>query len=115
MEFIENLELIVALITGLAGLVTTGIAAYFAIRSWLAAMKTKNSSEIWALLMEVADKAMQEAEQSALSGADKKAFAFDIIKASATASGLDIAPFINQLDLYIDQTIAFVNKMKQKN
>ena len=115
MEIIENLELIVALIAGLIGLVTTGISAYFAIKGWIAAFKGKNSQEIWALLMEVADKAMQEAEQSLLSGEDKKRLAMDTIKASAVAAGLDIEPFLNQLDTYIDQTITFVNKMKQKN
>jgi hypothetical protein len=34
------------------------------------------------------------------------------VKAGAEASGLDISDFLTQLDLYIDQTIDFVNKMK---
>jgi hypothetical protein len=36
------------------------------------------------------------------------------ITASAAAAGLDITPFVTQLDLYIEQTIAFVNKMSKK-
>jgi hypothetical protein len=64
--------------------------------------------------MDVADKAMEEAEKTALSGADKKAMAMQAITASAAVAGLDIAPFITQLDIYIEQTIAFVNKMSTK-
>lgn len=114
MEFLENAEMVLALITGLAGLIGTAISTYFAIKTWIANLKTKNAQEVWNLIMDVADKAMEEAEKTALSGADKKAMAMQAITASAAVAGLDIAPFITQLDLYIEQTIAFVNKMSTK-
>ena len=64
--------------------------------------------------MDVADKAMEEVEKTTLSGVDKKTAALNIIQASADAAGLDIAPFTQQLNAYIDQTIDFVNKMSKK-
>jgi hypothetical protein len=114
MEFIENLEMIIALITGLAGLVGTAISTYFAIKNWVAGLKDKKSNEIWGLIMDVADKAMEEAEKTSLAGADKKTMAINIIQGSAEVAKLDIAPFMQQLSTYIDQTINFVNKMSNK-
>ncbi len=114
MEFIENAEMLIALITGLAGLVGTAISTYFAIKNWITGFKTKSAQEIWSLIMEVADKAMAEAEQTTLEGADKKTMVMEIIQASAEAAKLDIAPFMQQLSTYIDQTITFVNKMSKK-
>jgi hypothetical protein len=64
--------------------------------------------------MDVADKAMEEAEKTSLAGADKKTMAINIIQGSAEVAKLDIAPFMQQLSTYIDQTISFVNKMSNK-
>lgn len=114
MEFLENAEMIIALITGLAGLVGTAISTYFAVKNWVNGLKEKNTQEIWGLLMEVADKAMEEAEKTALAGADKKTMAMNIIQMSAETAKLDITPFIQQVSTYIDQTITFVNKMSDK-
>jgi hypothetical protein len=38
----------------------------------------------------------------------------DSIAAATQAAGIDTQQFTEQLSLYIDQTIAFVNKMKKK-
>jgi hypothetical protein len=113
MEFIENAEMIIALITGLVGLVGTAISTYFAIKNWVSNIKGKNAQEIWGLIMEMADKAMEEAERTGKAGADKKTIVMSSIQASAEAAKLDIAPFIQQLSTYIDQTITFVNKMSK--
>ena len=104
-------ELIV-LITGLVGLVGTAIGTYFAVKNWVSNMKGKNKTEIWGLIMEIADKAMTEAEASGKAGADKKAMVIAAIQAGTEAAGIDMGPFLTQLDSYIDQTIDFVNKMK---
>lgn len=104
---------VLALLTGLLGLIGTGVGAYFAIKNWFKVVKTKNSEEIWKMIMEAADAAMTEAEASGLPGADKKSMVIDIISASTKAAGVDISLFANQLDDYIEQTIAFVNKMNQ--
>jgi lipopolysaccharide export LptBFGC system permease protein LptF len=113
--FLDTANSILVLLTGLLGLIGTGAGVFFAIKNWVANIKTKNSQEIWFMLMEMADAAMTEAEQSKASGEDKKTMVIDIIQASAKASNLNIDEFADQLDLYIDQTIAFVNKMQKKN
>ena len=112
--FLGTANEVLALLTGLLGLIGTGVGTYFAIKNWIANVKTKNSQEIWVMLMELADKAMEEAEQSQKSGEEKKTMVIDIVQESVKAAGLNIDQFADQLDIYIDQTIAFVNKMQKK-
>ena len=111
---LNTVQELIALITGLCGLISAGIGAYFAIKNWIAATKSKNAQEIWAMIMEVADAAMKEAEKSCKTGADKKAMVIESVKASCKAAGLDLDLFIDQLSDYIDQTINFVNAMSKK-
>ena len=111
-EFITSLNEWAVLLGGLFGLLSTACGVFFAVKNWITVLKTKKSQEIWALIMEIADKAMEEAERSNLSGADKKTMAIDIVKASALAAGIDATLFLDQLSTYIDQTIDFFNKMK---
>ena len=113
-EWITNANGIITLITGLVGLIGTGVGAFFAVKNWVKILKTKNSSEIWAMIMEVADAAMKEVEQSMRSGEEKKQIVIDTVKASCKAAGVNMDEFIDQLGDYIDQTITFVNGMKQK-
>lgn len=119
MEWLEMANEVLALLTGLVGLIGTAVGAYFAIKNWIQVIKTKNSNEIWALLMEMADKAMEEAERSDAKGADKKEMVLKSIEAAAEAAGLEIGGLLTQLNTYIDQTIDFVDKMqaakKQRN
>ena len=111
---LNTVQEIIALVTGLCGLVSAGIGAYFAIKNWIAVTKNKNAQEIWAMIMEIADTAMKEAEKSCKTGADKKAMVIESVKASCKAAGLDLDLFIDQLSDYIDQTISFVNDMSKK-
>ena len=104
----------IAVVTGLCGLVSAGIGAYFAIKNWIKVTKNKNAQEIWAMVMEMADAAMKEAERSCKTGADKKTMVIESVKASCKAAGLDVDLFIDQLSDYIDQTISFVNDMSKK-
>ena len=110
---LNTVQEIIALVTGLCGLVSAGIGAYFAIKNWIAVTKNKNAQEIWAMIMEMADAAMKEAERSCKTGADKKKMVIDSVKAGCKSAGLDISNFLDQLDAYIDQTISFVNQMKK--
>jgi hypothetical protein len=110
-EIISNVNEWVILLGGLLSLIGTACGAFFAIKNWIAALKTKQGAELWTLIMEIADNAMKEAEASQASGEDKKSMVINAVKAGAEASGLDISAFLTQLDLYIDQTIDFVNKM----
>lgn len=106
---------ILVLLTGLIGLIGTGIGTYFAIKNWVLALNTKNSQETWKLIMEIADKAMEEAERSGAAGVEKKEMVIAAVNAGAKAAGLDTSLFLDQLDDYIEQTIKFVNKMKDAN
>ena len=111
---LNTVQEIIALVTGLCGLVSAGIGAYFAIKNWIKVTKNKNAQEIWAMIMEIADTAMKEAEKSCKTGADKKTMVIDAVKASCKTAGLDLDLFIDQLSDYIDQTISFVNDMSKK-
>lgn len=112
MEFMSTANELIVLLTSFLGLVGTGIGAFFAIKNWFKAIKEKTKAEQWALIMEMADAAMKVAEKSGASGADKKDMVIESIKASALAANLDLSMFLDQLSLYIDQTIDFVNSMK---
>lgn len=111
---LNTVQEIIALVTGLCGLVSAGIGAYFAVKNWIKVTKNKNAQEIWAMVMEIADTAMKEAEKSCKTGADKKTMVINAVKASCKAAGLDVDLFIDQLSDYIDQTISFVNDMSKK-
>lgn len=113
MDWITTANGIITLITGLIGLIGTGIGAYFAIKNWFTVLKTKNSQEIWSIIMTLADAAMKEAEASMKSGEDKKKMVIDSVKAGCKAAGIDMDMFIDQLSAYIDDTIKFVNEMKK--
>ena len=115
MDWITNINEVIALVTGLVGLITAGVGAYYAVKNFIALTKEKSKNEIWAMVMTVADSAMQEAERSGKSGADKKTMAISIVKESCKSAGLEIDQFLDQLDLYIDDTIAFLNRMSKKS
>ena len=104
---------ILSLITGLIGLIGSGVGAFFAIKNFIKAAKTKSMNEIWSMIMSMADAAMKEAEASQKSGEDKKQMVLDAVKSGCKAANIDIDAFIDQLSQYIDQTIDFVNKMSK--
>jgi hypothetical protein len=98
----------------LLGLIGTGIGVYYAVKNFIEVLKTKNAQEVWALIVEIADAAMKEAEASNKPGADKKQMVIDAVKAGCKAADINIDTFIDKLSDYIDQTILFVNEMKNK-
>lgn len=110
--FLQTAEGVISLISSLVLLISTGVGAFFAIKGWIKAFKEKDGKQKWALLMEIADAAMKEAEKSGKTGADKKQMVIDACKAGCKAAGINIDDFIDQLVDYIDQTISFVNDMK---
>ena len=113
MDWITTANGIITLITGLMGLIGTGIGAYFAVKNWITVLKTKNSNEIWSMIMEMADAAMKEAEASMKDGETKKQMVMDSVKAGCKAAGVEADLFVEQLSDYIDSTIKFVNDMKK--
>lgn len=114
MDWITTANGIITLITGLVGLIGTGVGAYFAVKNWLLAMKTKDAQQIWTMIMSLADAAMTEAEESMKAGEDKKKMVMDSVKAGCNAAGVNIDLFLDQLSDYIDDTIEFVNCMNCK-
>ena len=112
MEFLTAANELIVLLTGLLGLIGTGIGTYFAIKNWFSVLKNKSAQEAWQMIMEMADAAMTEAEKSGKAGADKKEAVVQIVSAATKAAGIDMSLFLGQLNDYIDQTITFVNKMK---
>ena len=113
MDWITTVNGLIALITGLCGLIGTGIGAFFAIKNWIKATKEKSASEIWAMIMAMADAGIKEAEASGKSGKAKKQMVIDIVKASCKGAGINLDLFLDQLNDYIDQTIKFVNDMSE--
>lgn len=112
-DWITTANGLIALITGLVGLIGTGVGAFFAIKNWIKATKEKSSKEIWAMIMEMADAAMKEFERPSLTGGDKKKAVIASVKASCKAAGIDLDAFIDQLGAYIDQCIAWYNDMNK--
>jgi len=111
-DFLQTANGLIALITAFVGLVGTGISAYFAIRTLIKSRKDKTAQENWTFIMTIAKAAMSKAEESGKSGKAKKEMVVDAVKEGCTAAGIDIAPFLDQLLAFIDQSIAFANTIK---
>lgn len=112
-NWLSTAQGVLSLITGLIGLIGSGVGAFFAIKNFIKAAKTKSMNEIWSMIMAMADAAMKEAEASQKSGEDKKQMVLDAVKSGCKAANINIDAFIDQLSQYIDQTIDFVNKMSK--
>ena len=112
MDWLNTVQGLIALLTGLFGLISTGVTTFFLVRSFIQKNKDNTAAENWKLIMAAADAAMKSVEESGTTGSEnKKEMAVAAIKKSCEAMGLDIAPFMDQLNAYIDQAIAFVNGM----
>ena len=79
LEFLDIANEVIILLTGLLGLIGTGVGTYFAIKNWIKATKEKTDKERWEMIMEMADAAMAEAEASELAGEAKKQLVLDTI------------------------------------
>lgn len=114
--WITTVNGLIALITGLLGLIGTGIGAFFTIKSFIQKNKDNTAQQNWKLIMQAADAAMKVVEHSDWStSADKKNAAINIVKESCEAIGLDITMFADQLSAYIDQCINWYNQMNKKD
>lgn len=113
-EFLETAEGIVTLISSLIALIGTGTGVFFAIKNFIKLLKANSKEQNWKLIMEIADTAIQTAEKTGKSGADKKAMVIETVKASCKAAGINADDFIDQLSDYIDSCITFVNSMQDK-
>lgn len=113
MAWIETANGIVTLISGLIALIGACFGVYGMVKAFVTKFMDKKASEQWELIKQIADKAMQAAEKSAATGADKKQMVIDVLSASCKEAGIDIDDFIEQISAYIDNCISFVNGMKK--
>jgi hypothetical protein len=113
METIKLLQEIIPLLTGFVGLISACVATYAAVVNFIKNLKGKKATEIWNLVMTIADAAMKEAEASQLDGEGKKKLVIDSVKAGLAAAGIDATDFLDQLSQYIDDTIAFTKGMQK--
>ena len=81
------------------------------VKAFIKNFKEKSREQQWATLVAIADSAMQEAEHSAKTGADKKKMVINTVKAGAKAAGINADDFIDQLSAYIDSAINWFNNM----
>ena len=109
MDWITTANGLIALLSGLIGLVLAGISAYFGIKAVIKNMKNKTFEENWALIMSIADAAMRQAEDSYEKGEDKKEMVINMVRAACENANINMDDFLNKLSSYIDQSIAFVN------
>lgn len=115
MDWITTANGLITLLIALASLVSAGFGAFYAIKNGIKALKEKNSSEIWGMIMAIAQDAMNTIEHSDITGpAEKKAAAMKIIKDACNAAGINIDGFVDQLDAFIDTSIKFYNDMKKE-
>lgn len=73
-------------------------------------VKDKN----WAKIMKIALTAMETAEKTGASGADKKAQVIEAVKAACDEMGVNAAPFMDDLSKYIDEIIDVTKKVNVK-
>ncbi len=107
METLQQVILIIT--TGISLLCTAGGIAV-AVWQFLKNRKNATIQDNWKLIVSIVDKIMPEVNKLDIAGADKKAKVIEATKVGAKAIGIDIAPFMEQLSAYIDDTKGFVNK-----
>ena len=112
-DFITTANGLIALITALCSLILTGVSLFVAIKQFLKNAKNKSLADNWAVIQNIAKAAMTKAEESGASGADKKQMVIDAVTAGCKEAGVDIAPFVNQLDAFINNSITFVNSLNK--
>ena len=110
-EFITTANGLIALITALASLIATGISIFVAVKQILKNAKNKTLADNWVTIQNIAKAAMEKAEETGAAGADKKKMVIESVKAGCLEAGIDIAPFVDQLDAFINNSITFVNSL----
>lgn len=109
---LDMTQQVIAIITALAGLIGTGVSAFFAIKTLIKARKEKTLKENWEFIRTIALSAMSKAEESGKQGKEKKEMAIDAVKEACKVAGIDLDAFIDQLVAFIDQSIEFANTIK---
>ena len=106
---LDIVQQVLAVIAALVGLVSTGVGAFFTIKTLIKSRKDKSAQDNWELIQTMALAAMSKAEESDAPGADKKAMVIDSVEAGCKAAGIDVSLFLGQLQAFIDKSITFAN------
>ena len=109
MNWVYDANAIVALISAVVGLMSTGIPLGIVVYNLF---KGKNRKEVFDILKDMASAAIVSAEASGKAGADKKTMVIEAVRAGASAKGINVDPFLTQLDAFIEQTVATNNAFK---
>lgn len=109
---LDTIQQILAIIAALVGLISTGVGAFFTIKTLIKSRKDKTFQENWELIKTMAMTAMSKAEETGASGADKKTMVIEAVKEGCKAAGINLDAFIDQLMAFIDQSITFANTIK---
>lgn len=110
MDWITTANGLIALITGLLGLIGTGASLFVAIKQII----KNHKNNIWKLIQKIAEDAMTAAEQSGQVGSSKKEMVINAVTAACEGQGIDIKPFLAQLGQFIDQTVALTKQINIK-
>jgi len=111
MDWVANVNAILALIGTLVGLISTGVPLVILV---VKSFKNKSKEDIIAKIKVIVEAAIAQAEKSGKAGADKKAMVIDIVKASLRADGIEASQYLDQISAYIDDCINFVNNVTKK-
>ncbi len=113
MDWITTTQGIITLIASAFGLLGTAFGIVTKVVAVIKARKNATWQQNLAYLRGLADAARSAAEATGNKGADKKTLVLETLKAAAKQAGIDdFASFADSLSKYIDDAIAFYNKMK---
>lgn len=114
-SWIENANGLIALITAFCGLVATAISLFALIKKILKEKKNQEASATMEQIKAMALAAMAKAEESGKAGKEKKQIVIDSVTEALKSQGVNITPFLSQLDAFINQSIEFANQIKPKS
>lgn len=99
---------IIGLVTAGLALLSTAVGLGFKLyQAGKQIIKDKN----WAKIMKIALAAIEAAEKTGASGANKKAQVIEAVKAGCDELEIDAAPFMDDLSKYIDEIIVVTKKV----
>lgn len=101
---------LVSLITGLIGAVAALVPTIIKL---VKALKTIAKNKDWEKIKNIAVAAIESAEASQKTGAEKKQMVIDSVKAGCKEAGVELDDeLLNNLSSYIDSMISYFNNMK---
>lgn len=111
---IEQVYTLLQIISIAVGIIGGLCGVGFGIYQFIKSMKGKNFQEILTTLQTIAQTAMKAAEQSGLTGADKKTQVLDAVQAACKSMNVEFTDALkDQISTFIDTSISFANSIKE--